>query len=124
MPVHSNEDGSVDEQRVPRPTWETQERARTYQVQIPAPFTQSDEEVLAFAKQHITLVYKLLKRGIHLSEKEILRYYKKRSVLPLSIVEDLQPAEITVLSGIVIPRLVLRQRLIPGSIHMAAWRLV
>jgi hypothetical protein len=75
--------------------------------------------VLTFAKQHITLAHRLFKRGIHLSEKDILGYYKKRSILPLSIAENLQPAEITVLSGMVAPRLVLRQEPIPGSIHMA-----
>ncbi len=121
----------------PKPTWETQKQARTYQLRIPAPRGQivdrngsplaqvrlsynlaisfptpldwSDEKVLAFTKQQITLASGLLKRKIHISDDAILKHYRNRGILPMDIIQDLQPPELNVVNRGGIPALVLRQ---------------
>lgn len=121
----------------PRPTWETQKQARTWQLGIPAPrglitdrnglpFAQSrlsynlavrfptplnytDEQVLAFARQQVTLAKGLLGREVSLNERAVLDHYKNRGVLPFDIAEDLQPQELAVVAKGVTPSLILRQ---------------
>ncbi len=121
----------------PKPTWETQRQARTFTLQIPAPRGQitdrngrplaqsrlsynlainfptpldwSDEKVLGFAHQQITLAKGLLKRDIQISDAAILGHYKNRGVLPLDIVEDLLPTELAVIQGGLPQELLLRQ---------------
>lgn len=121
----------------PRPTWETQKQARTWQLAIPAPrglitdrngkpLAQSrvsynlaisfptpldftDEQALAFAKQQVTLAKALLNRDIFLNEKSVIDHYKNRSVLPYDIVEDLNPQELATLSEGVTDSLIIRQ---------------
>ncbi len=121
----------------PKPTWETQKQARTWQLGIPAPrglvtdrhgkpFAQSevsynlaiafptpldftDEQVLAFARQQVTLAKGLLGREIAINEKKILDHYKNRGVLPYDIAEDLRASELSVVAAGVTPTLVLRQ---------------
>jgi len=121
----------------PKPTWETQRQARTYTLQIPAPRGQitdrngrplaqsrlsynlainfptpldwSNEKVLAFARQQITLAKGLIKRDIQISDAAILGHYKNRGVLPLDIVEDLLPTELAVIQGGLPQELLLRQ---------------
>ncbi len=126
--------GSVEN---PKPTWETQRQARTYTLAIPAPRGQitdrngrplaqsrlsynlainfptpldwSDEKILAFARQQITLAKGLLKRDIQIPDAAIIGHYKNRGVLPLDIVQDLQPAELSVVQGGLPQELILRQ---------------
>ena len=121
----------------PRPTWETQRKARTFVLGIPAPRGQitdrhgkplaqtrlsynlaisfpapldwQDSRILAFAKQQITLASGLLNRAIPIPDEVILNHYKNRGVLPLDIVEDLSPQELGVVQRGVTPNLVLRQ---------------
>lgn len=121
----------------PKPTWETQKQARTWQLGIPAPrglitdrngtpFAQSevsynlaisfptpldftDEQVIGFAKQQATLAKGLLGREIQINEKKILDHYKNRGVLPFDIAEDLKAQELSVVAAGVTPTLILRQ---------------
>jgi penicillin-binding protein 2 len=120
-----------------KPTWETQRKARTFVLGIPAPRGQitdrfgkplaqtrlsynlaisfpapldwQDSRILSFAKQQITLASGLLNRPIPISDEIILNHYKNRGVLPLDIVEDLSPQELGVVQRGVTPNLVLRQ---------------
>lgn len=101
----------------PKPTWETQKKARTFVLGIPAPrgqitdrngkpFAQTrlsynlaisfpapldwqDSKILAFATQQITLASGLLKKQISVADEAILNHYKNRGILPLDIAEDL-----------------------------------
>ena len=126
--------GSVEN---PKPTWETQKQARTYSLAIPAPRGQitdrngrplaqsrlsynlainfptpldwQDSKVISFARQQITLAKGLLKRDIQISDQAILNHYKNRGVLPLDIVEDLLPTELSVIQGGLPQELILRQ---------------
>ena len=126
--------GSVEN---PKPTWETQNQARTYTLAIPAPRGQitdrnghplaqsrlsynlavnfptpldwQDSKVISFARQQITLAKGLLKRDIQISDQAILNHYKNRGVLPLDIVEDLLPTELSVIQGGLPQELILRQ---------------
>jgi len=121
----------------PKPTWETQKKARTFVLGIPAPRGQitdrngkplaqtrlsynlaisfpapldwRDSRILTFAKQQITLASGLLNRAISVSDEAILNHYKNRGVLPMDIVEDLSPQELGVVQRGVTPNLVLRQ---------------
>ncbi len=121
----------------PKPTWETQKKARTFVLGIPAPrgqitdrngnpFAQTrlsynlaisfpapldwqDSKILAFATQQITLASGLLKKQILVSDEAILNHYKNRGVLPLDIAEDLSPQELSVVQRGVTPNLILRQ---------------
>ncbi len=121
----------------PKPTWETQKQARTWQLDIPAPrglitdrngkplaqtrlsynlaisfptpLDMSDEQVLAFARQQVTMAKGLLGREIALNEKSVLDHYRNRGVLPYDIAEDLKPQEMAVLEKGVTSTLILRQ---------------
>ncbi|TSA29498.1 MAG: penicillin-binding protein 2 [Verrucomicrobiaceae bacterium] len=121
----------------PKPTWETQRQARTYTLAIPAPRGQitdrngrplaqnrlsynlainfptpldwTEAKVLSFARQQITLAKGLLKREIQITDQAILSHYKNRGVLPLDIVEDLLPTELSVIQGGLPSELILRQ---------------
>ncbi len=121
----------------PRPTWETQKQAQTWQLAIPAPrglitdrngkplaqsrssynlaisfptpLDFSDDQALAFAKQQITLAKALLNREIGLNEKSVIDHYRNRSVLPYDIVEDLNAQELSTLSSGVTDSLIIRQ---------------
>jgi penicillin-binding protein 2 len=121
----------------PKPTWETQKKARTFVLGIPAPrgqitdrngkpFAQTrlsynlavsfpapldwqDSKILAFATQQIALASGLLKKQITVSNETILNHYKNRGVLPLDIAEDLSPQELGVVQRGVTPNLILRQ---------------
>jgi len=121
----------------PKPTWETQRQARTFQLQIPAPrgqitdrnglpFAQSrvsynlainfpspadwsDQKALAFARQQATLAEGLLGRKITFNEENLVKHYRNRGVLPYDIIEDLSPSEIQVLGEGMPDTLTLRQ---------------
>ncbi len=121
----------------PKPTWETQKKARTYVLGIPAPRGQvtdrngnplaqsrlsynlaisfptpldwNDTKVLEFAKQQITLAGGLLGRTIDIKDDAILNHYKNRGLLPLDVVEDLSPQELGVVQKGITPTLILRQ---------------
>jgi penicillin-binding protein 2 len=121
----------------PKPTWETQRKARTYVLGIPAPrgqitdrngkpFAQtrlsynlaisfpapldwSDSKIVAFATQQITLASGLLKRPITISDEAILNHYKNRGILPMDIAEDLSPQDLSVVQRGVTANLILRQ---------------
>jgi len=121
----------------PQPTWETQKKARTFVLGVPAPRGQitdrngrplaqtrlsynlavsfpapldwPDDKILAFTRQQITLASGLLKRDIKVSDESILNHYKNRGVLPLDIVEDLSPQELGVVQRGVTASLILRQ---------------
>ena len=125
----------VDEN--PKPTWETQKQARTFQLGIPAPRGQitdrngyplaqnrlsynlalqfptpldwSDAKVLAFARQHITFAKGFLGRNIGISDQAILVHYHNRGVLPLILIEDLHPEELAAARRGLTSALVLQQ---------------
>jgi len=106
----------------PKPTWETQKHARTFQLGIPAPrgqitdrngypfaqnrlsynlalqfpspLTWNNAKVIAFARQQITFARGLLQRNISVSDRAILNHYHNRGLLPLILLEDLQPEEL------------------------------
>ena len=127
--------GPVDEN--PKPTWETQKQARTFQLGIPAPrgqitdrngfpFAQNrlsfnlalqfptpldwkESKILSFARQHITFAKGLLGRDITVSDQTILNHYRNRGLLPLTLLEDLQPPELAVARRSLGPPLVLQQ---------------
>ncbi len=99
------------------PTFETQKLARTYILDIPAPRGQitdrtgvplaqnklsynlgiifptpldfSDPQALAFARETIGRVEKLLDRKIRMPDEAILRHYHNRGILPLEIAQNL-----------------------------------
>jgi penicillin-binding protein 2 len=126
---------AVDEN--PKPTWETQKRARTLQLAIPAPrgqitdrngypFAQSrlsynlalqfpppldwkDSRVLSFARQQITFAKGLLGRDIRVSEQAILTHYHNRGLLPMTLIEDLRPEELAAARRGLTSALVLQQ---------------
>lgn len=121
----------------PKPTWETQKKARTFVLGIPAPRGQitdrfgrplaqtrlsynlaisfptpldwTDNRILAFARQQITLASSLLQRNIQISDEAILNHYKNRGVLPLDLVEDLRPQELGIVQRGLPTDLLLRQ---------------
>lgn len=145
LPSGTSADGAtVDEN--PHPTWETQKQARTFQLGIPAPRGQitdrngyplaqnrlsynlalqfptpldwTDARVLSFARQQITFAKGLLGREIHLSDRAILNHYRNRGVLPLTLIEDLQPEELAPVRRGLTSALVLQQvyaRLYPNG---------
>jgi len=126
--------GSVEN---PKPTWETQKKARTFSLGIPAPRGQitdrngrplaqtrlsynlaisfptpldwNDKKIVAFARQQITLASSLLKRDIRISDEALLNHYKNRGVLPLDLVEDLSPQELGIIQRGLPTDLILRQ---------------
>ncbi|MEO6848245.1 MAG: penicillin-binding protein 2 [Chthoniobacterales bacterium] len=136
-PTVSRSDIPGEVNQNPKPTWETQKQAQTYQLAIPAPrgqitdrhgrpFAQTrfsynlainfplplnfpDRKVLSFTKQQITLAKALLKRDINISDAAILNHYKNRGILPLDIVEDLTPSEMRIVQEGLTPSLALRQ---------------
>ena len=121
----------------PKPTWETQKKARTFILGIPAPRGQitdrngkplaqsrlsynlaisfpapldwPDSKVLAFATQQVTLASGLLKKPLSVSDEAILNHYKNRGVLPMDIAEDLSPQELSVVQRGLTPNVILRQ---------------
>ncbi|MEI8293961.1 MAG: penicillin-binding transpeptidase domain-containing protein [bacterium] len=121
----------------PKPTWETQHKARTFSLLIPAPRGQitdrhgeplaqsrvsynlaisfptpldwSDAKILAFARQQAALASSLINRDIRLQDALVLNHYKNRGVLPLDIATDLQPRELSAVQRNMPPNQVLRQ---------------
>jgi penicillin-binding protein 2 len=121
----------------PKPTWETQKQARTFQLHIPAPRGQitdrngaplaqtrlsynlaisfptpldwDDSRVIGFARQQATLASSLLGREMPVQDEAVLRHYKNRGLLPLDIAEDLSPQELAIVQGGLTPNLILRQ---------------
>ncbi len=130
-----NGTNAVDEN--PKPTWETQKQARTFQLGIPAPrgqitdrngypFAQNrlsfnlalqfpmpldwkDAKVISFARQQITYAKGLLGRPITVSDQAILNHYRNRGLLPLTLLEDLQSEELAAARRGLTPWLVLEQ---------------
>ena len=140
----ATEISAVDEN--PKPTWETQKQARTFQLGIPAPRGQitdrngyplaqsrlsynlalqfptpldwKDAKVLGFAHQQITFAKGFLGREIHVSNQAILTHYRNRGLLPLALIEDLQPEELAVARRGLTSSLILQQvyaRLYPNG---------
>jgi len=121
----------------PKPTWETQHKARTFSLLIPAPRGQitdrngqplaqsrvsynlainfptpldwPDSKILSFARQQAALASTLINRDIKLSDSAVLNHYKNRGVLPLDIATDLLPRELTAVQRSMPPSQVLRQ---------------
>ncbi len=130
-----NGTNAVDEN--PKPTWETQKQARTFQLGIPAPrgqitdrngypFAQNrlsfnlalqfptpldwtNAKVVSFARQQITYAKGLLGRPITVSDQAILNHYRNRGLLPLTLLEDLQSEELAAARRGLTPWLVLEQ---------------
>src|ERR1051325_11365235 len=103
------------------PTFETQTRARTYILDIPAPrglitdrngtplaqnrlsynlaisfptpLDFSDPQLLAFAHEKIQAAEKLLGRSLKISDELIKRHYHNRGILPLEIAQNLSEKE-------------------------------
>jgi penicillin-binding protein 2 len=125
----------VDEN--PKPTWETQKQARTFQLGIPAPrgqitdrngypFAQNrlsynlvlqfpsstdwdDAKALSFARQQITFAKGFLGRPFMISDQAILTHYRNRALLPLPLIEDLRPEELAAARRGITPNLQLQQ---------------
>jgi penicillin-binding protein 2 len=121
----------------PKPTWETQHKARTFSLLIPAPRGQitdrngqplaqsrvsynlainfptpldwPDSKILSFARQQAALATTLINRDIKLSDSAVLNHYKNRGVLPFDIATDLLPRELTAVQRNMPPSQVLRQ---------------
>jgi penicillin-binding protein 2 len=126
---------TIDEN--PKPTWETQKQARTFQLGIPAPRGQitdrngyplaqtrlsynlalqfptplnwDDTRVVEFARQQITFAKGLLSRPIKISDQAILSHYRNRGVLPLTLLEDLRADELAAARRSLTSALVLQQ---------------
>ena len=122
----------------PKPTWETQKKARTFVLGIPAPRGQitdrngkplaqtrlsynlaisfpapldwPDSKILAFAKQQITLASGLLQgANLRFPTRPFSIITRTAACCRLDIVEDLSPQELGVVQRGVTPNLVLRQ---------------
>ena len=121
----------------PKPTWETQNKARTFSLLIPAPRGQitdrngqplaqsrvsynlaisfptpldwPDSKIISFARQQMALAASLINRDIRLTDSAILNHYKNRGVLPLDIATDLLPRELSAVQRSMPPNQVLRQ---------------
>lgn len=120
----------------PKPTWETQKQARTFQLDIPAPRGQitdrnglplaqnrlsynlaitfpsldwSEDKALAFATQQITLAKSLMGRDIPINKEALKLHYKNRSLLPFDLIEDLTPQELNIVAKGLTSNLILRQ---------------
>jgi penicillin-binding protein 2 len=140
----STSTNAVDEN--PKPTWETQKQARTFQLGIPAPrgqitdrtgfplaqsrlsynlalqfptpLTWDDTKVVEFARQQITFAKGLFGRPIRVSDQTVLNHYRNRGLLPLTLLEDLQPEELAVARRGLTSALILQQvyaRLYPNG---------
>ena len=133
--MNNGTNAPVDEN--PKPTWETQKQARTFQLGIPAPrgqitdrngypFAQSrlsynlalqfpspldwkDAKVISFARQQITFAKGFLGRQITVSDQAILNHYRNRGLLPLALLEDLRPEELAAARRGLTSALVLQQ---------------
>jgi penicillin-binding protein 2 len=121
----------------PKPTWETQNKARTFSLLIPAPRGQitdrngqplaqsrvsynlaisfptpldwPDSKIISFARQQMALASSLINRDIRLTDSAILNHYKNRGVLPLDFATDLLPRELSAVQRSMPPNQVLRQ---------------
>ena len=108
------------------PTWETQKRARTYLLGIPAPrgqivdrngsplaqtrvsynlaiafptpLTFSDSEVLEFAQKQILIARSITGRMVSMPQDLVLKHYKNRGIVPLVITQDLKASEMEAFS--------------------------
>ena len=121
----------------PEPTWETQRKARTFSLLIPAPRGQitdrhgeplaqsrvsynlalmfpmpldwTDAKILEFARRETAVASGLLNRNIRLSDNAILTHYKNRGVLPLDMAVDLLPNELAAVQRSMPANQILRQ---------------
>jgi penicillin-binding protein 2 len=119
-----------------KPTWETQQQARTYLLDVPAPRGQitdrngaplaqnklsynlaidfpnplefSDAQALTYASQRIRAAEKKLKRSLDISSSAILRHYHNRGFLPFEIAQNLSDSERAELSSNSMPGLSLK----------------
>ncbi len=128
------------------PTWETQKNARTHLLSIPAPRGQivdrngkplaqtrvshnlaiafptplkfNDREVLRFTGEQVALARSLTQRTIIVKSDQILKHYKNRGVLPMTIAQDLKPDEMEAFQAAKAKSLVLQpvyQRFYPNG---------
>jgi len=87
-------------------------------LQFPTPLDWTDVHVISFARQQITFAQGFLGREIHVSDRTILNHYRNRGVLPLTLLEDLQPEELAAVRQGLTSALVLQQvyaRLYPNG---------
>jgi penicillin-binding protein 2 len=105
-----------------KPSWETQTKAGTYLLGIPAPRGQitdrngnplaqtrvsynlalvfppsrelTETNVLGFARQQIALAKKLTERDIAVTDEQVLKHFRNRRVVPLDIAFDVLPTDI------------------------------
>ncbi|MDQ3624042.1 MAG: penicillin-binding protein 2 [Verrucomicrobiota bacterium] len=117
-----SEKATVSPDRGPTPTWETQTRARTYILGVPAPRGQivdrhgnplaqtrvshnlaisfpmapalSDREVLAFAEGQLPKAQRILGRQVTLTPAAVLKHYQNRPMFPYVIAQDLSPQQL------------------------------
>ncbi len=127
------------------PSWETQRQARTYSLGIPAPRGQitdshgsplaqtrvsynvamefpapnySESALLDYAHQQIDAVRQIVNRPSGVTDAQILKHYRNRSVIPLDIIQDLVPADIKALQQAAPPHITLHpvyQRFYPNG---------
>jgi penicillin-binding protein 2 len=118
------------------PTYETQKKARTYVLDIPAPRGQitdrngaplaqnnlrynlavnyptpldfSDGQALNFTREKIAAAERLLGRRLNISDELILRHYHNRGILPLEISQNLSRTEYDEIHDRLPPTLTLR----------------
>ncbi|MEY2440218.1 MAG: penicillin-binding protein 2, partial [Verrucomicrobiota bacterium] len=118
------------------PTFETQKLARTFILDVPAPRGQitdrngvplaqnklnynlaitfptpldfSDAQAVAFAREKIAKIEKLMDRPIKISDEAILRHYRNRGIMPLEIAQNLKESEYDELKDGLPPGMTLR----------------
>lgn len=104
------------------PSWETQRRAATYSLAVPAPRGQitdrngvplaqtrvsynlsivfptpldfTDQQIINFANSQVASVKGLTSRPIGFSSEELIQHYRNRGAIPFDIATDLPPAEV------------------------------
>jgi penicillin-binding protein 2 len=119
---------AAQESPVIAPTWETQTHARKYLLGIPGPRgqitdrngqplaqnrvahslcvvfpsppTMKDAEAITYARRQIAKAENILSRKINVSNEEIVRHYRNRALLPMEILQNLMPAEMTALKEV------------------------
>src|SRR6266536_4905231 len=126
-PMPAPNPSALPEEETIIPTFETQQLARTYILDVPAPRGQitdrngaplaqnrlsynlvinfptpldfSDAQALSFAKEKIDYTGKLIGRRLRIYDDTILRHYRNRGIMPLEIAQNLSQQEYQKVKG-------------------------
>jgi penicillin-binding protein 2 len=63
-------------------------------ITFPTPLRFTERELLSYAEARVREARKLTGRMISLKQEQVVKHYKNRGVLPLTIAQDLKPAEL------------------------------